>query len=96
MYSLRKYEAAEQAYKKLSDISSKVTLENQSFPAGSTVSLEELTVFNEFWPSNIHRIFGFGQPSGAAQAMPNGSPSSMVNVLKKCIDKRFAIFFGQK
>ena len=57
------------------------TFLNENFDL-PTVSLEELTLFNEFWPSNIHKILGVGHPSGAAHFMPYGSPSSTVSVLK--------------
>ena len=80
LYSLRKYEAAEQAYKKSNELSARVTLENQSLPSGSTVSLEELMVLSQFWPCNIQYTLGFGQPSGASHSTPKGAPSSTLMV----------------
>ena len=40
------------------------------------IYLEELIVFKDFSAVIIHWTFGFGQPLGAAQEIPKGSPSS--------------------
>ena len=50
-------------------------------PVGSTESREELMVLSQFWPWSIQYTLGLGHPSGAAQAMPKGSPSCTVRVL---------------
>ena len=58
------------------NISSNHSRESTIPPKIYITYLEELIVFKDFSAVIIHWTFGFGQPLGAAQEIPKGSPSS--------------------